>query len=188
MSDDMIPEDLDAATADLGLKDRLAERHDREKPLYDKLADNGYQPNVEAAVLNAVAQECYDTSEEHGFHDDWNMAAWLEDLAKRSEAGSRDLEDDEIDMLRDIAKTLRNNIIGTKLMLIVSELAEGLESLRVTGIDGHEAGEGNLGEELADAQVRIGDTAGLVHVAIGDELRRKQQVNAGRPHKHSKKF
>lgn len=160
---------------------------------------NGYQPNVEAAVINAVALECYETSKEHGFQDDYLSADWLEALAEYLEKEDRFTTDSTsfpsvetgipistVGGLRRCAEIMRNNVIGTKLMLIVCELAEGMETLRATSVFGHLEGEGNLGEELADASVRLGDTASMLRVALGDEQIRKMLVNKSRPHKHGK--
>lgn len=171
--------------------------------------EGGYQPNVEAAVLNVVAQRCYDTSKAHGFQDDYQAAAWLDGLADYLSREARFTEDQTwfphlveqgdmppvnvepvstVEALRKCAEIVRNNVVGTKLMLIVCELAEGMESLRATSISGHLEGDGNLGEELADASVRLGDTATMLRVALGDEQIRKMLINESRPHKHGKQL
>jgi hypothetical protein len=90
--------------------------------------------------------------------------------------------------LKEIAATLRTNILGTKLMLIVSELSEGLESLRHNeGAAGALEGKGNFGEELADAIVRILDTGTFTKDNLGDELLKKMAVNKDRPFMHGNK-
>lgn len=155
-----------------------------------KVTDNGvaFAPSIEAGVVNALQEDCGRTAAEHGFSDDWKMADWLEELAVNGERGGRDLEDDEIDKLRDIAAVLRNNILGTKLMLIVTEISEGMESLRKNaGAAGALQGFGNLPEELADAIVRILDTGTFVKANLGDELLHKMEVNKARPHMHGNK-
>lgn len=145
-----------------------------------------HTPTVEAGVLNAVAQECAQISDDHGFHEEWEDATYLEDLAEAIESG-RSLNGDAAVQLRRIAESHRLLFVGTRLMLIVSEVAEGMESLRDTGVEGHFEGQGNLGEELADAQVRIGDITALLRIAVGDELMQKIAVNKQRPHKHGRK-
>jgi hypothetical protein len=155
-------------------------------------------PSIEAGVINAVAHGCWETSESHGFHDDWRTADWLEELATYLEKEERFTTDDTnfpgadqsvstVDGLRAAAHTLRNNVLGMKLMLMVSELSEAMENIRDHGVAGIMAGEGNFGEELADATIRINDTAGLIRSAIGDEIIQKMLVNEQRPYRHGKK-
>jgi hypothetical protein len=164
-----------------------------------KQAHNGeviLTPTVEAGVVNALQEECGRTAREHGFTDDWYMADFLDQLAEKmvgyqiweitGEVDDKDTSQVDV-KLRIIAEALRNNILAAKLMLIVSELAEGLESLRNNGgAEGALAGEGNFGEELADAMVRIMDTGTFTKEPLGDTLLRKMAVNRDRPHMHDK--
>jgi hypothetical protein len=154
-------------------------------------------PTVEAAVVNALQQECGQTAEEHGFTDDWYQADFLEALAEKMKGyqvweitGDVDQKDTSPveDRLIHIAGVLRTNILGTKLALIHSELSEALESLRKNGgAEGALDGEGNFGEELADALVRIFDTGTFTKDALGDQLLHKMAVNKDRPHMHGNK-
>ena len=78
---------------------------------------------------------------------------------------------------------------GTIIMLIVSELAELLEEMRVGGresakIDGFTSEE----EELADAVIRILDFAGRKGYRLGSAILAKHEYNLGRPRKHGKLF
>ena len=160
-------------------------------------SDNGpvLAPTVEAGVVNALQQECGETARDHGFSNDWLMADWLESLADHLSKEERFTTDvtqplgvSTVDGLQTAAVILRNNILGTKLMLIVSELSEGLESLRENGgAAGALDGEGNLNEELADAIVRILDTGTFVKANLGDDLLRKMAVNKSRPYMHGDK-
>jgi hypothetical protein len=162
-------------------------------------SDNGpvLQPTVEAGVVNALQMECGETARDHGFTNDWYMADFLEQLATKM-AGYQiwevtgDVDEKDTgsveDRLLEIAATLRTNILGTKLMLIVSELSEGLESLRHNdGARGALEGKGNFGEELADAIVRILDTGTFTKDNLGDALLRKMAVNKDRPYMHGNK-
>jgi len=80
---------------------------------------------------------------------------------------------------------------GTKLMLIVSELAEALEELR----DGHRLQEIRFGPdgkpegftvELADAIIRIGDMCGGHNLPLARAITLKLAYNETRPYKHGK--
>ena len=144
-------------------------------------------PTVEAAVVNALQMECGETARDHGFTNDWHMADWLEERANDLANGVT-LDSEDAVTLREIAAMLRTNILGTKLMLIVSELSEGLESLRHNdGARGALEGKGNFGEELADAIVRILDTGTFTKNNLGDELLKKMAVNRDRPYMHGNK-
>jgi hypothetical protein len=161
-----------------------------------KQADNGVilTPTVEAGVVNALQQECGETARDHGFSNDWLMADWLESLAEYLSKEERFTTDvtkplgvSTVDGLQTAAVILRNNVLGTKLMLIVSELSEGLESLRENGgAAGALQGFGNFHEELADAIVRILDTGTFTKGNLGDELLKKMAINRDREHMHGK--
>lgn len=80
---------------------------------------------------------------------------------------------------------------GTKLMLIVSELAEALEELR----DEHAMQEIRFGPdgkpegftvELADAIIRICDMCGGYNLPLARALLVKLKYNETRPYKHGK--
>lgn len=80
-------------------------------------------------------------------------------------------------------------VISTKLMLIVSELAEALEEVRhnraVTYSDGGKP-EG-VSAELADAVIRIGDLAGIIGFDLETAIIEKMAYNEGRPYMHGGK-
>lgn len=69
--------------------------------------------------------------------------------------------------------------IGEALMLIVTELAEAMESYRVQNQE-------NFREELADTFIRLFDLCGGLNIDIEKEITRKTQKNKGRPYKHGK--
>jgi len=96
---------------------------------------------------------------------------------------------------------------GTKLMLVVSELAEALEADRkgnkakVAQFDilvesGHygfaEAFKATIKDtfedEIADAMIRLFDLAGFYKLDIEKHIALKLQYNATRPPKHGKKY
>lgn len=69
--------------------------------------------------------------------------------------------------------------IGEALMLIVTELAEAMESYRVQDSD-------NFNEELADTFIRLFDLCAGLGVNIEDEIIKKTEKNKKRPYKHGK--
>lgn len=156
------------------------------------------QDIAEIAVLNHISKQAGETEREKGFREDWHLAAALDFLAERLmnvQDHIPDLDSDDKTATKEVsvgatlvlaANALRINIVGMKLMLAVSELAEGLDSLRDTGVSGHLMGDGNLGEELADAKVRIDSLSQLLRINIGDEQVRKMLKNKQRPHKHGR--
>ncbi len=88
----------------------------------------------------------------------------------------------------EVCEYLMNNIIATKLMLIVSEASEALDSLRKVGSNKTILGEGNFIEELADIMIRVMDLADIVGLDLGAAVVDKIEINSSRPHKHGKKF
>jgi hypothetical protein len=153
-------------------------------------------PTVEAAIVNALQDECGQTAREHGFTEDWYDADFLEQLAVKMQGyqvweitGDIDNKDTGLveDKLIHIAAAMRNNILAAKLALIHSEISEALESLRHNGgADGAIDGQGNFGEELVDAIIRILDTGTFTKDALGDKLVHKMAINQERAHMHGK--
>lgn len=142
----------------------------------------------EANAITKMAHDAGENSGSKGFHRDWDLASELEALGPKL-----NLSAENIAILNEAANALRLNVIGMKLMLTVSELGEALESLRDTGIMygpynvPHLAGDGNFGEELADAVIRIGDLAHITGVTLGEEVHQKMKKNSTRPKMHGKK-
>lgn len=105
--------------------------------------------------LDRIAQACYRTSAEHGFHDE-----------------------------------PRN--VGETIALITSELSEALEEWRTGNPLDHtyyREGDGKpegFGFELADAVIRILDTAVDYGIPLGSLILEKMAFNEGRPHMHGK--
>lgn len=113
--------------------------------------------NEEENAINSAATECYLNSVEHGF--------W-----------------DNIDRPIDNVRPHNSYVIPTKLMLVVSELAEAMEADR-NELDFEE----HFGEELADVCIRIFDLATFLQIPIGTHIARKMEVNAGRGRMHGGK-
>lgn len=68
----------------------------------------------------------------------------------------------------------------SKLMLIVTEVAEAAEAVRQE--DGS-----NLPEEVADIAIRLFDFAWAYNIDLEAEINKKMEVNKGRPFKHGKR-
>jgi NTP pyrophosphatase (non-canonical NTP hydrolase) len=109
-----------------------------------------------------------------------------------------------------------NRNVGEALMLIVSELAEGIEAHRAgrhanieeyenvfqsiateqadpSGDLAHECAfkahiKDSFEDEMADAIIRILDLCGGLGIDIGKHVFMKLQYNANRPHKHGKAY
>jgi NTP pyrophosphatase (non-canonical NTP hydrolase) len=75
--------------------------------------------------------------------------------------------------------------IAEKMMLVVTELAEGVEAYRHGKIKGEKD---SLAEELADAVIRICDIAGFLEIDLEKELLEKMEYNKTRPYLHGKNF
>lgn len=82
--------------------------------------------------------------------------------------------------------------IGTDLMLIVSEISEAMEGARKDLMDDHLPHRKMLEVELADAMIRIFDTAGKYNLDLGVAMFEKLKYNLTRadhqPENRQKKF
>jgi len=70
------------------------------------------------------------------------------------------------------------------LCLIHSEISEGLEGFRNNIPEGEK---GWLGEELADAVIRIWDLCAYKKIDIAKEVNKKHEYNKSRPYRHGNK-
>jgi len=71
--------------------------------------------------------------------------------------------------------------IPTKLMLIVTELAEACEADRKDNKE-------NFNEEIADVFIRLFDLCGHLDIDIENEIHKKMITNTGRPKLHGKRY
>jgi NTP pyrophosphatase (non-canonical NTP hydrolase) len=69
--------------------------------------------------------------------------------------------------------------MGEALMLVVTELAEAMESYRVQD-------DANFREEIADTFIRLFDLCGGLNIDITQEIIKKAEKNKKRPYKHGK--
>lgn len=74
----------------------------------------------------------------------------------------------------------RPHIVGEKLMLIVSEIAEAMEGHRKNLMDDKLPNRKMIEVELADAIIRIADLAGVLELDIGGAIVEKLAFNAQR--------
>jgi NTP pyrophosphatase (non-canonical NTP hydrolase) len=75
--------------------------------------------------------------------------------------------------------------IAEKIMLVVTELAEGVEAYRHGKVS---SSKDSLAEELSDAIIRICDIAGYLKIDLEKEILDKIEYNRSRPYLHGKKF
>lgn len=139
-----------------------------------------------AQSTNLLSTLIGEWAERKGFREDFEMARELE-LVADTLRDLKHISPERHERFHEIASVLRNNVAGTKLMLIVSELAEAMESLRDTGVDNIANG-GNFGEELADAEIRIKDLSHLLSLDLGSEEVAKVAKNEDRPYKHGRQM
>jgi len=71
-------------------------------------------------------------------------------------------------------------VVPTKLMLIVSEIAEAMEGHRKSLKDDKLPDEDMLGVELADVLIRVFDLCGFLGIDVGTLLLKKAAFNANR--------
>jgi len=80
-----------------------------------------------------------------------------------------------------------NCAIGTKLMLVCTELGEAMEAHRDNyPKDKHLPHLDNFTVELADAVIRIMDLAQKLNLDLSGAILAKHEFNKSRPHKHGK--
>jgi NTP pyrophosphatase (non-canonical NTP hydrolase) len=133
-----------------------------------ELASKGYKLHkaIEEGLnltIKQLVKEAYKNAKAKGFWEDWE------------EIEQTKIGDEET------YRQLKNNAIGNRLMLIVSELGEAEEALRHNDID-------NFKEELADVAIRLADLCGGLNIDLEDEIRKKMERNKKRPYKHGKQF
>ena len=71
-------------------------------------------------------------------------------------------------------------VLGTKLMLVVSEVAEAMEGFRKNLMDDHLPERKMVEVEVADALIRLLDFAGALNMDIGGAVMEKLEYNRNR--------
>lgn len=144
------------------------------------------ETQVREAVIADLAEDIGQTCHDKGFREDWEMAGELEEFADEM-YGFEEITSERRDWFYEVANTLRNCVIGTKLALVCSEAGEALETLRDTGA-AQVRDEGNFGEEVADAVIRLLELGDVLDLPIGEEIVAKMEKNSTRPHRHGRRF
>ena len=86
-----------------------------------------------------------------------------------------------LELVRDPSNRFGKALISEKLMLNVSELAEGMEGLRKGLMDDKLPHVTMLEAELADTVIRAFDLAGALQFDLGRTIAQKLEYNATRP-------
>jgi len=76
---------------------------------------------------------------------------------------------------------ITQELVGDKLMLIVTEIAEAKEGYRKNLMDEHLLGRPAIEVELADAIIRIADLAGALNLDLSGAIIDKIEYNRNRP-------
>ena len=71
-------------------------------------------------------------------------------------------------------------VIGTKFMLVTTEVAEAVEGFRKNLMDDKLPQYKMVDVEIADAVIRLFDLAGALNVDLGKIIEKKREVNANR--------
>ena len=112
-------------------------------------------PSADIKAAGALlVEECYFASKAAGW---WNDLATGEPLVDRP------------------------HVVGEKLMLIVSEVAEAMEGHRKGLRDDKLPHRPMIEVELADAVIRIADLAGALGLDLGGAIAEKMEYNCNRP-------
>ena len=125
--------------------------------------------------INELVKDINELANKNGFWDDYEIC-------------TIDLEE-ELYMYQ-IKENIQNALISQKLMLVVSELGEAMETLRKNGlqINNNEFIKDSFSDEIADAIIRLFDLCGQLNIDIEKCIKWKHEYNKSRPYKHGKQF
>lgn len=114
-----------------------------------------------------TGKEIYENAVDHGFYQN------IKNLMEHPH-----LNNEEKDFILHLWRTNR-------LMLMISEIAEGFEALRHKNFNGGPKS-GSLEEEMADLEIRFRDFCFAEKIEIENHIEQKHQYNKTRPYKHGK--
>ncbi len=123
--------------------------------------------------LNKLAEIIHRNSRDKGFYDDER-----EILDALFDWAGDDLE--KLGKVAGFGKTIHRWVRNEKLLLVVSEVIEFMESYRKD--------KGDEGEEMADAIIRLLDVSAYDIIDVEGEVMRKMRKNEGRQRKHGVGF
>lgn len=127
--------------------------------------------------IKELVQKAHDNAVNKGFWEDKvELKEAGEQILKELDLNEESTKDACLKLVRSI-----NNSISTKLMLIVSELAEAQEALRKNDVP-------NFKEEIADVAIRLADLCGGLEIDLEAEIIKKMEKNKERPYLHGKAF
>lgn len=151
-------------------------------------------------ALDRLHEAYHANARRKGFTDLHEQLKELVDYVRRPDGGNNP----------ELADYIVNIEAGNELMLIVTELGEAHEQIRTSPFpidqtyyfdeEGYPtlervAPDGTIRKpegypsEMADVEIRVGDTAGRRNIRVGDEARGKAEYNAARSLRHGgKKF
>lgn len=126
------------------------------------------------SLFKHIQKRAHRNSKDHGF---WGVVEYIDSM------------EEECRMSPPMATELRDAVRAQKVALMHSELSELLEAVRgsaercekvpsITAVE----------EECADLLIRLMDFSQEYHVRLGLATLLKMEFNAGRPHKHGKRF
>lgn len=124
-------------------------------------------------TLRQLQEICFQNAEDKGFHERGTL------------------------ILSSGDKEAINDYIGSRLLLVVSEVSEAQDELRAghdhfeeyfSEVDGVAQKPEGFASEIADVIIRILDLAGELGIDIADTIDLKMRYNATRPRLHGKKF
>lgn len=154
--------------------------------------DHGHSPSMTHAEIDALHDRLVQQADEMTLPTHYLTAVSLDDLRREAlnflidhshgAAKARGWWTDKagIDMTKHYVGENRDNLITQKLMLIISEIVEAFEGVRKDAQDDHLPDLKSLDVELADAFIRLLDTAGGLSIDLAEAYLRKHAYNAVR--------
>lgn len=136
---------------------------------------------IDFEVLNTLAKHVYQDNKAKGFWDDCEIIDKIDNI----EVGGSNISREDLQRFKEDFKKSK---LSQMIALQHSELSEALEADRNNLMDDKLPHRSGLEVELADALIRIMDTAGGLDLDIGGAVLEKLAYNKSRPYKHGKDY